>query len=186
MVFQRLSQDSGLICFIPCTRSAQKETLLFNVILGHSNWETTDSALACDSCRKRKKRCHHTEPDARSSTVSNHTHQSPVSTSPSTQAASTDPQLSRSSGVEGEQCHTETSPTTSIPVEKISQGTEPIETTGRSNEIQADAPESTTIPQNQEGRSSRFIGDLNPEGIFLAATSPNATRGVSNDSIGVW
>lgn len=35
--------------------------------------------------------------------------------------------------------------------------------------------------------NSRFIGDLNPEGIFLAATTPNATRGISSDeSIGVW
>merc|ERR1712225_79970 len=36
-------------------------------------------------------------------------------------------------------------------------------------------------------RNARFIGDLNPEGMFLAATSPNATRGTSlDDSIGVW
>lgn len=36
-------------------------------------------------------------------------------------------------------------------------------------------------------RNPRFIGDLNPEGIFLAATSPDATRGASlDDSIGVW
>lgn len=52
--------------------------------------------------------------------------------------------------------------------------------------IQEEVPESTPIAQNQRSRSSRFIGDLNPEGIFLAATSPDATRGVSNDSIGVW
>lgn len=36
-------------------------------------------------------------------------------------------------------------------------------------------------------RNPRFIGDLNPEALFLAATSPDATRGVSlDDSIGVW
>ena len=52
--------------------------------------------------------------------------------------------------------------------------------------VQAEGPEPTSIVQTQDDRSSRFIGDLNPEGIFLAATSPDATRGVSNDSIGVW
>jgi hypothetical protein len=34
---------------------------------------------------------------------------------------------------------------------------------------------------------SRFIGDLNPEGIFLAATSPTATTGADKaDRIGIW
>ena len=34
---------------------------------------------------------------------------------------------------------------------------------------------------------SRFIGDLNPEGLFRAATSPHTTRDASlNGSIGVW
>jgi hypothetical protein len=31
-----------------------------------------------------------------------------------------------------------------------------------------------------------FSRDLNPEGVFLAATSPDATRGSLDDSIGVW
>jgi hypothetical protein len=48
------------------------------------------------------------------------------------------------------------------------------------------APEVTPRVHDQGDRSSRFIGDLNPEAVFLAATSPDATRGVSNDSIGVW
>ncbi|EXJ73418.1 uncharacterized protein A1O5_03178 [Cladophialophora psammophila CBS 110553] len=34
---------------------------------------------------------------------------------------------------------------------------------------------------------SRFIGDMNPEGVFLAATSPENVRGMPNGSnIGVW
>jgi hypothetical protein len=34
---------------------------------------------------------------------------------------------------------------------------------------------------------SRFIGDLNPEGMFLAATSPTATTGADKaDRIGIW
>lgn len=41
------------------------------------------------------------------------------------------------------------------------------------------ATTSTTAP--------RFIGDLNPAGVFLAATSPNSTRGESlSESVGLW
>jgi hypothetical protein len=37
------------------------------------------------------------------------------------------------------------------------------------------------------GEDSRFVGDLNPEGIFLAATSPSSTHGVAEpDRVGVW
>ncbi len=46
--------------------------------------------------------------------------------------------------------------------------------------------EPTPIVLNQGALDCRFIGDLNPDGIFLAATSPDATRGDVNDSIGVW
>jgi len=52
--------------------------------------------------------------------------------------------------------------------------------------VQEEPSERNLNSQIQGGRSSRFIGDLNPKGVFLAATSPDATRGVSNDSIGVW
>ena len=40
--------------------------------------------------------------------------------------------------------------------------------------------------QEPSGVQSRFIGDLNPESIFLAATSPDAIRGVLPDSVGVF
>ena len=93
-------------------------------------------AQACESCRKRKKRCHHTESATRSSVVSNHVHHSPSSTSHSTtsQPAPIDPQSLRSSGVEGEQNHTQTSPATLL--ERNGQGTEPIGTAGEDTEIQ--------------------------------------------------
>lgn len=52
--------------------------------------------------------------------------------------------------------------------------------------VQAVGSEPSSVVQSQGDQGSRFIGDLNPEGIFLAATSPDATRGMSKDSIGVW
>ncbi|KAE9381403.1 hypothetical protein N431DRAFT_440265 [Stipitochalara longipes BDJ] len=153
-------------------------------------------AQACESCRKRKKRCHHTEPGPRSSTVSENVQHSPLSTSPSN-TSHTVPinaqldfpghQFSPNSRVEGEQHHTETSPATSNTVEQNSQSTDLNQNDGEITKIvQTEAQEPIPIAQNQGSRSSRFIGDLNPEGVFLAATSPDASRGVSNDSIGVW
>jgi hypothetical protein len=146
-------------------------------------------AKACESCRKRKKRCHHADPNSpRSSTVSSHVQYSPMSTPPSrtsqaalidTQANPPGHQFPRSSGGEGEQYHTKTSLATSNPVERANNATEP-------EIVQVEVSKPNPVTQNQGGQNSRFIGDLNPEGLFLAATSPDATRGVSNDSIGVW
>lgn len=59
------------------------------------------------------------------------------------------------------------------------------------HEVSAKGP-SEELPDVQHvspsaSRHSRFIGDLNPEAIFLAATTPDATRGTTlEDSIGVW
>ena len=40
---------------------------------------------------------------------------------------------------------------------------------------------------NTGGEDSRFVGDLNPESIFLAATSPSSTHGAGeSDRVGVW
>ena len=33
---------------------------------------------------------------------------------------------------------------------------------------------------------ARFIGDLNPESVFLAATGPDEDRGISTNSVGIW
>ena len=52
--------------------------------------------------------------------------------------------------------------------------------------VQAEGSVPSSIVPSQGDEGSRFLGDLNPEGIFLAATSPDATRGMSKDSIGVW
>jgi hypothetical protein len=100
-------------------------------------------AQACESCRKRKKRCHHTESAPPSSTVSNHIDHSPLTPSPSStsQAPSANPQadlaghqFSRSAQVEGE--HIETSPTLRTAVGTDNQGPEPINTLEESAEIQ--------------------------------------------------
>jgi hypothetical protein len=110
------------------------------------------SQRACESCRKRKKRCHHTDAAPRPSAVSAHgtlnghstVRQSPTSTSPSntSQAAPIDPQLGfrdqqvlGASGMQGE-LQSEISPSISNPVERPNQDREPITGTRGSTEIQ--------------------------------------------------
>lgn len=47
--------------------------------------------------------------------------------------------------------------------------------------------ESQSVFRNSKALGSRFIGDLNPKGIFLAATSPTSTTTTNrHDSIGIW
>lgn len=121
-------------------------TFKFVALDGGAPQKRKQVAQACESCRKRKKRCHHADPDPRYSVAAlNNVHHSPVSTSPSTtsQAAPTDPpanfvghQFPRSNRVEEEQPHTETSLATLDPIERIDHSTEPIGTAGESTEVQ--------------------------------------------------
>jgi hypothetical protein len=150
------------------------------------------SARACDSCRRRKKRCHHgigstprstpTAPTAENAQSSRDT-QSP--SSPTTaSAASHTARFDEERSEEPRQIHSQGDNSTQD------------EPSGAAPEQHLESHVTTTINYSridpyqeapQESRHSRFIGDLNPEAIFLAATSPDATRGTSlEDSIGVW
>lgn len=126
---------------------------------------------ACETCRKKKKRCYHNDaPEA----------QQPPSLDSETQESlgsnrANDQQ--RSPVVLGTVAG---SPTFNHNANDGNTST--IETTQRDEESSADA----SAPSH-EALGSRFIGDLNPEAIFQAATSPDARRSSSlEDSIGVW
>ena len=55
------------------------------------------------------------------------------------------------------------------------------------HETPRSVPYVETQRRNSEDENSRLVGDLNPEGIFLAATSPSTTGGSAlPDRIGVW
>jgi len=55
------------------------------------------------------------------------------------------------------------------------------------HETPRSVPHVETPRRNSEDENSRLVGDLNPEGIFLAATSPSTTGGSAlPDRIGVW
>ncbi len=97
---------------------------------------------ACEYCRKRKKRCNHTE---RSSGVTSHVRHSPPATSPSStsQAApiespanSTSHQFPTSSGLDEGQYHAKASLNTSNPLEGNGQRIKPVGVTEANGETQ--------------------------------------------------
>jgi hypothetical protein len=145
------------------------------------------SQKACDNCRRRKKRCLHTDsapqslppPTVQDTPDRNHaTFQSPQS-SASPINVSHAPTLDQQGVLE--------------PQERSKRWPTP-NPSPRINDPDEESEERTQEPARviqpvpvQESQNSRFIGDLNPEGIFLAATSPDAIRGSSGDaSIGIW
>jgi hypothetical protein len=126
---------------------------------------------ACETCRKRKKRCYHNEA-------------SEAQQLPSQDSAT---QESHGSNRTNDQ---QSSPVALVTVagsptlnhDANDRNASTIETTQHDGESSAGA----SAP-SRDALGSRFIGDLNPEAIFQAATSPDARRGSSlEDSIGVW
>ncbi|KAH6709444.1 hypothetical protein BKA61DRAFT_614263 [Leptodontidium sp. MPI-SDFR-AT-0119] len=118
------------------------------------------TSRACESCRRRKKRCIHGENVP-----------SPPATFVQDDTASA-----------GRQRIAESQPSVLERPEGVGamdrQATSEATHHGHHEGVETNSP---------AARNPRFIGDLNPEGIFLAATSPDATRGASlDDSIGVW
>ncbi|KAF7874346.1 hypothetical protein EAF04_003018 [Stromatinia cepivora] len=146
---------------------------------------------ACDSCRKRKKRCNHTT--GGNSTSAN---SSPARASNQLQSDDQVSQgaikpyiasyLSCTKDAEYQSTVSPEEPGTISPVASnlasSDQDLEAARILSGGVHIQAKAPQI----QEPAGVQSRFIGDLNPESIFLAATSPDAIRGVLPDSVGVY
>ena len=126
---------------------------------------------ACETCRKRKKRCYHN--DALEA-------QQPPSQDSETQESLGS---NRDNNQQSSPVAVVTVADSPILNHNASDGNgSTIETTQHDGESSADANASS-----HEALGSRFIGDLNPEAIFQAATSPDARRSSSlEDSIGVW
>ncbi len=143
---------------------------------------------ACERCRKRKRRCFHaiSGSDASPALAQNTSYDShgdsahrPTSTSPAiTTQVTGDDLLQHQSGRD-------------LGIE-VDSATE--ETQTESSEDGSSQKRLATIPTPKdalpnivplgEDRNPRFIGDMCPEGVFLAATSPDTTR--ADDSIGIW
>ncbi|RDW91650.1 hypothetical protein BP5796_02815 [Coleophoma crateriformis] len=149
---------------------------------------------ACEPCRKRKKRCHHhanipTVP-AGSSSISCSVSPGIVEPLPPSSPSSTSVLTPHPAS---ERVILEDRHTMQEPVSKTSHSLREARSSHSSpskvTELNPNphSLEATAEDQGPEALGSRFIGDLSPAGVFLAATSPNTTRGLSvNNSVGIW
>ncbi|KAH6605827.1 hypothetical protein Trco_004980 [Trichoderma cornu-damae] len=131
---------------------------------------------ACVSCRRKKRKCNHAE-DAVADDSSLDDRKVLPETSP--------PQSSTLAAEDGVPPTARTGPNPEI--SPISRRLLPTAAFGH-GEMQANtaapqlAPDVTARPQ-----SSRFVGDLNPEGMFMEAAVPNVTRASSQKGdVGIW
>jgi hypothetical protein len=149
------------------------------------------SPRACDQCRKKKKRCNHLADSRPAQLPASHINV------PKAPSRSNHPTLSGSDACDNPSPRQHPSHVGDFSGEaRVDMGIEsptncPVIDQQNLNAQQASAAASNAARPGAssatENVHSRFIGDLNPEGIFLAATSPEATRRPSqNDSIGIW
>lgn len=146
---------------------------------------------ACESCRKRKKRCNHT-------IGSNSTSPNSSIAGVSTQIHSED-RIFQGAAISQNTCSL--SHTTDSRYQKTVSHEEPIPIFPVASNLASSDQDleaarilsggvhiraNTSQDQGTAVSQSRFIGDLNPESIFIAATSPDAIRNVLPDSVGVW
>lgn len=145
---------------------------------------------ACLSCRRKKRKCNHAE-DAMVDDASLEDHKvlletSPSQSSPGTSRSSLTPSV-RMRPLGGEDAAT--------PAGRTGLNTHPSPVSRRPlpgafghGETQANTP-AAQIAQDIAARpqSSRFVGDLNPEGMFMEAAVPSVTRASSQKGdVGIW
>lgn len=146
---------------------------------------------ACEACRRKKKRCSH--PDVqRTSTASFASQQD--SPKEDYEARTDTAVYSPAAGLNiHSRTHEDDVPHIGG---RLSHSSTVEGNASRLNgDVESHQPERNDEERTQDGPpqdlepvlGSRFIGDLNPEGIFLAATSPTVTTGADQaERIGVW
>lgn len=156
---------------------------------GHKRKQTQH---ACDYCRTKKKRCTHNEA---SHATGSWTAVNSISSAENDGQAPPTNNLSSRLESEHAQRAINTPRSLKSPAAQVNNEETPLRTP-QSLTTASLAPIGDDPKHNNEyrearngsvGLGSRFIGDLNPEGVFLAATNPESTRNTSSvDSIGVW
>lgn len=157
--------------------------------LGHKRKQTQH---ACEHCRRKKKRCNHNEPSYQTDFCA---------TVPSTPPAPNDGQVQLTNNInsrlasEHAKRAINTPRSLKSPAPRVNDEETPLRTprslTTASLAPDADDREHTNDHHEARDESvslgSRFVGYLNPEGVLMAATSPESTRNTSSiDNIGVW
>lgn len=145
---------------------------------------------ACLSCRRKKRKCNHAE-DAMVDDASLEDHKglletSPSQSSPGTSRSSLTPSV-RMRPLGGEDAATPAG-RTGLNAHSSPVSRRPLPGGFNHGETQANAP-AAHIAQDIAARpqSSRFVGDLNPEGMFMEAAVPSVTRASSQKGdVGIW
>ncbi|KAH0529366.1 hypothetical protein TsFJ059_004120 [Trichoderma semiorbis] len=145
---------------------------------------------ACLSCRRKKRKCNHAE-DAMVDDASLEDHKGLLETSPSQSS----PGTSRSSLTPSVRMRPLGGEDAATPAGRTGLNTHPSPVSRRPlpgafghGETQANTP-AAQIAQDIAARpqSSRFVGDLNPEGMFMEAAVPSVTRASSQKGdVGIW
>ncbi|KAL7817487.1 putative fungal-specific transcription factor [Trichoderma aethiopicum] len=136
---------------------------------------------ACESCRRKKRKCNHAE-DAMADDASFNDHKaSPSQSSPAASISSLAPSA-RSRPLAGEDAASPAARgrlSTNLPP--------PLRRPLPSAYSNGRAPANGTPDTVARPQSSRFVGDLNPEGMFMEAAVPNVTRASSQKGdVGIW
>ncbi|KAK2772529.1 hypothetical protein FQN52_004908 [Onygenales sp. PD_12] len=142
------------------------------------------SQRACQSCRKRKKRCLHTGPATQPPPANSGSPRGGSERSPSSPHIrdSIRPSASPQTRFGGRTSRPNFSPNNED--QHLSPNYQPADA---SSSTAPTSPALAITRANEEDEDeARFVGDLNPEGIFLAATSPESTASSSNRGVGVW
>ncbi|KAL6696526.1 putative fungal-specific transcription factor [Trichoderma pleuroticola] len=145
---------------------------------------------ACLSCRRKKRKCNHAE-DAMVDDASLEDHKglletSPSQSSPGTSRSSLTPSV-RMRPLGGEDAATPAG-RTGLNTHSSPVSRRPLQGAFSHGETQANTP-AAQIAQDIAARpqSSRFVGDLNPEGMFMEAAVPSVTRASSHKGdVGIW
>ncbi|KAF2104947.1 hypothetical protein NA57DRAFT_30265 [Rhizodiscina lignyota] len=129
---------------------------------------------ACNQCRKRKRRCTHEEAADDAEIASAETSSARGSgAQKKSKSGTVDPLAERTNGF--------VDPSV-LPAASDASSTSVLD------QLNARVPsERTPSTNDHETPGRRFIGDLNPEGLLLAATSPeNTSSSSAGDNIGIW
>ncbi|KAK4073734.1 transcriptional regulator family: Fungal Specific TF [Trichoderma harzianum] len=140
---------------------------------------------ACLSCRRKKRKCNHAE-DAMVDDASLEDHKVLLETSPSQSSSSLTPSV-RMRPLGGEDAATPAG-RTGLNAHPSPVSRRPLPGAFGHGETQANTP-AVQIAQDIAARpqSSRFVGDLNPEGMFMEAAVPSVTRASSQKGdVGIW
>ncbi|KAL7962319.1 putative fungal-specific transcription factor [Trichoderma compactum] len=145
---------------------------------------------ACLSCRRKKRKCNHAEDamvdDASLEDRKGLLETSPSQSSPGTSRSSLTPSV-RMRPLGGEDAVTPAG-RTGLNTHSSPVSRRPLPGGFNHGETQANTP-AAHIAQDIAARpqSSRFVGDLNPEGMFMEAAVPSVTRASSQKGdVGIW